>query len=127
MSSRIILIDNFKREAKPLLKKYPSLKNELVALQKQLLETPRMGVRIAEHVYKIRLAVKSKGRGKSGGMRIVTFVWEITVEVDENESTVDTTVFLASIYDKSEEENISDKDLEKLIDEIQEGIDDAAE
>ena len=40
-------------------------------------------------------------------------------------STVDTTVFLASIYDKSEEENISDKDLEKLIDEIQEGIDDA--
>ena len=98
-----------------------------MVLQKQLLETPRMGIRIAEHVYKIRLAVKSKGRGKSGGMRIITFVWEITVDVDENETAVDTTVFLASIYDKSEEENISDKDLEKLIDEIQEGIDDAAE
>lgn len=74
MRFRVILIDNFKREAKRLLKKYPSLKNELVVLQQQLLENPRMGIQIAENVYKIRLSVKSKGRGKSGGMRVITFV-----------------------------------------------------
>lgn len=53
MRFRFILIDDFKREAKRLLKKYPSLKNELVVLQQQLLENPRMGIQIAENVYKI--------------------------------------------------------------------------
>lgn len=118
MRFRVILIDNFKREAKRLLKKYPSLKNELVVLQQQLLENPRMGIQIAENVYKIRLSVKSKGRGKSGGMRVITFVWEVVAEQEEDDTTLDTTIFLASIYDKSEEENISDKDLQRLIDEI---------
>ena len=119
MRSRVIVIDNFKREAKPLLKKYPSLKNELEVLRLQLLDTPRMGIKITDNVYKIRLAVKSKGRGKSGGMRIITFVWEIALEMAEDEDTSETIIFLASIFDKSEEENISDKDLERLIDEIQ--------
>lgn len=49
---------------------------------------------------------------------------QLSIESEENESTTDTTIFLASIYDKSEEENISDKDLEKLIDDIQEILDD---
>lgn len=89
-------------------------------LQAQLLENPRMGVKITENLYKIRLAVKSKGRGKSGGMRVLTFVWEILVEEDEDEDNSEITIFLASIYDKSEEENVSDKDLKRIIDEIQE-------
>ena len=123
MNYSIIVIDNFKREAKPLLKKYPSLRNELEVLQAQLLENPRMGVKITENLYKIRLAVKSKGRGKSGGMRVLTYVWKILVELAENDEESKTTIFLASIYDKSEEENVSDKDMARLIDEIQNMID----
>ena len=123
MNYSIIVIDNFKKEAKPLLKKYPSLRNELEALQAQLLENPRMGVKITENLYKIRLAVKSKGRGKSGGMRVLTYVWKILVELAENDEESKTTIFLASIYDKSEEENVSDKDMARLIDEIQNMID----
>lgn len=123
MKYSIIVIDNFKREAKPLIKKYPSLKSELEVLQQQLLENPRMGVMITENLYKIRLAVKSKGRGKSGGMRVITYIWEIAIEVIEDEDKSETIIFLASIYDKSEEENISDKDIERLIDEIQDMID----
>ncbi|MEO0044618.1 MAG: hypothetical protein RL329_4067 [Bacteroidota bacterium] len=122
MNYRIILIDNFKREAKPLLKKYPSLRGELETLHAQLLEMPRMGIRIAENIYKIRLAVKSEGRGKSGGMRVITYVWEIEIEVVENQTESMTTIFLASIYDKSEEENISDHDLGRIIDDIQDLI-----
>lgn len=123
MNYKIIVIDNFKREAKPLIKKYPSLKGELEQLQAQLLENPRMGVMITENLYKIRLAVKSKGRGKSGGMRVITYVWEISVEIVEDEDKRETIIFLASIYDKSEEESISDKGIAKLIDEIQDMID----
>jgi mRNA-degrading endonuclease RelE of RelBE toxin-antitoxin system len=68
MNCRIIVVDDFKRDAKKLLKKYLSLKDELAALQEQLLQNPRMGTLIHENVYKIRLAVKSKGKGKSGGL-----------------------------------------------------------
>lgn len=82
-----------------------------------------MGIMITENLYKIRLAVKSKGRGKSGGMRVITYVWEVSVEIVESENPSETIVFLASIYDKSEEENISDKDITKLIDEIEDMLD----
>lgn len=62
MNCKIIAIDDFKRDAKKLLKKYSSLKSELEELQEQLFENPRMGMLIFENTYKIRLAVKSKGK-----------------------------------------------------------------
>lgn len=95
-------------------KKLPSLKDELLGLEQLLLQDPCAGVEITENTYKIRLAVKSKGKGKSGGMRVITHVVEVEVQVEAEESEI--TVFLLSIYDKSEEENISDKELRGLID-----------
>lgn len=118
MNCKIIAIDDFKRDAKKLLKKYISLKEELVQLQAQLLENPRMGTLIHEKTYKIRLAVKSKGKGKSGGMRVITYVVEVEFQIGENIMEQDITIFLLAIYDKSETENISDKDLQNLIKEI---------
>ncbi len=115
MNCSIIAIDDFKKDAKKLLKKYNSLKNELEKLQILLLETPRHGILIHKDTYKIRLAVKSKGKGKSGGMRIITHVVEVEIKVDENQIEQNTTVFLLAIYDKSDMENISDKDLKYLI------------
>ncbi len=117
MNCKIIVIDDFKRDAKKLLKKYVSLKDELVALQKQLLENPRMGILIHENIYKIRLAVKSKGKGKSGGMRVITYVIEVEIQIEEIREQ-DITIFLLTIYDKSEMENITDNDLLNLINEI---------
>ncbi len=70
MSNRIILTRNFEKEAKRFIKKYPSLTQELAELNKQLLANPHSGIPIGRGAYKIRLAVKSKGKGKSGGMRI---------------------------------------------------------
>ncbi|ONF90684.1 type II toxin-antitoxin system RelE/ParE family toxin, partial [Leptospira santarosai] len=57
--------------------------------------------------YKIRIPIASKGKGKSGGARVITCVF-----------LIEKVVWLLSIYDKSEKENISDKDLEKAIKEI---------
>jgi len=123
MSCKIIVIREFKRDAKKLVKKYPSLKQELADLQKQLKQNPHLGTLIHENTYKIRLAVKSKGRGKSGGLRIITYVIEIELQVQENEQNQQITVFLVAIYDKSRTENISDKDLKMLIDEINTELD----
>ena len=65
------------------------------------------GTPLGNHRYKIRLAVKSKGKGKSGGMRVITYV------VVQNEK-----VYLTDIYDKSEQANVTDKELGELIKEI---------
>ena len=72
--AKVILSHNFKREAKPLLKKYASLRQELGTLIQELSEQPTKGIRLTSNCYKIRLAVKSKGKGKSGGLRIITTV-----------------------------------------------------
>jgi len=121
MNCRIIAIDNFRKEAKWLLKKFPSLKEELIALEQQLLQNPRFGIEITINTYKIRLAVKSKGKGKSGGMRVISHVIELDMQVEEQD--FDVTVFLLSIYDKSEEANISEKELKALIEDARQVLD----
>ena len=113
MSFVIIATDAFKREAKRLAKKHLSLKSDLARLGQDLAANPRSGVHIRENVYKIRLAVKSKGRGKSGGVRVITFVAQISQQDDSDDSVI--TVFLLSLYDKSDEDSISDRELNDLL------------
>jgi hypothetical protein len=64
------------------------------------------------------LAVKSKGKGKSGGMRVITHVVEVMLQINENTIEQDFTVFLLTIYDKSEMENITDTNLQYLINQV---------
>ena len=104
MSYKIEISGRFEREIKRLIKKFPSLKSEYALLIKLLKEEPFQGTPIGNDCYKIRLAISSKGKGQSGGARVITNVY-----VSKN------TVYMLSIYDKSEQENISDKDLEKLV------------
>lgn len=107
MSYSLILSHRFKREAKYLLKKFASLEEELIALRNNLVENPFLGTSIGNHCYKIRLAIESKRKGKSGGARVITYVY---VEGK--------TVYLISIYDKSEQSDISEKELLKLLKDI---------
>jgi mRNA-degrading endonuclease RelE of RelBE toxin-antitoxin system len=116
MKCEIIAVDNFRREAKRLGKKYRSLKDELAELGDNLEVEPRTGLSLGNDIYKIRIAVRSKGRGKSGGLRVITRVVEVQVKVvDSNKKCV---VYLLSIYDKSEMPSISDKRLKEIIESI---------
>jgi len=109
MPVEIITTDNFRRGAKRLIKKYTSLKNDLLELYEQLFLNHRIGTPLGLNCYKIRLAIKSKGKGKSGGARIITHLL-IKPEAE--------TVYLMAIYDKSEFDSISEADLKRLIKEI---------
>ena len=104
MSYRIELSENFKKEAKKLSKKYPSLKTDLASLFEELEKNPTTGISLGNDIYKIRLTIASKNKGKSGGARVMSFV-KIT----------DTTVLLFSIYNKGDKDSISDKEIEELI------------
>ena len=68
---RIILSDSFLKEAKRLAKKYNSFKKDLETLQNTLLENPYSGVDIGDSLRKVRMAIKSKGKGKSHEARII--------------------------------------------------------
>ena len=105
MSYSVLLTPVFLKELKKLVKKYPSLKEEYSDLISSLEENPIQGTKLSKNCYKIRLAIKSKGKGKSGGARVITLV-----------TIVDETVHLLSIYDKSEQSTISDKRLQELLD-----------
>jgi mRNA-degrading endonuclease RelE of RelBE toxin-antitoxin system len=104
MSFKIYASDSFEKELKKLDKKYPSIKNDYKALIDSLIENPKQGDALGKDCYKIRMAIASKGRGKSGGSRVISCV-KIVAE----------SVFLLSIYDKSAKESISDKELDELL------------
>ena len=104
MNYSVELSANFKKEAKRLSKKYLSLKSELEALFTELEKNPTIGTSLGSDIYKIRLAVASKNKGKSGGVRVLSFV-----------KVMQTTVLLFSIYSKSERENLTDKQIRELI------------
>ncbi len=104
MNYSVKSIAEFEKQAKRLIKKYASLKKELLQLVQEFKENPEQGTSLGRGCFKIRLAIASKGKGKSGGARIITHV-----------VVADDSVYLISIYDKSERENISDKELSELM------------
>jgi mRNA-degrading endonuclease RelE of RelBE toxin-antitoxin system len=104
MSFNVKSISVFERQTKRLVKKYPSLKKEIQKLIQELKEVPEKGTSIGHNCNKIRLAIASKGKGKSGGARIITHV-----------IFKDNTVYLLSIYDKSDIANLTNKEILELI------------
>lgn len=104
MSFDVKTISVFDRQAKRLAKKFPSLKKELQSLVSELKEEPTKGIPIGHGCQKIRLAIASKGKGKSGGARVIVHV-----------VIKDGTAYLLSIYDKSELENLTDNEILELI------------
>jgi hypothetical protein len=104
MANSIFTIPSFDRDFKQLFKKYLSLIDDLKSLKVILEENHAAGIALGNDCYKIRMAVKSKGRGKSGGTRVIYYT-----RVEKNH------VVLLSMYDKSDQDTISDKELEKLL------------
>lgn len=101
-------ISVFEKQFKRLYKKYPSLKADVLQLIVQLRANPEIGASLGNHCYKIRISVKSKSKGKSGGARIITHI-VVTEQI----------VYLLSIYDKSEKADLSANELKLLLQEIE--------
>ncbi len=107
MAIEIQTLARFDREFKRLAKKYRSLPDELLALAETITENPRLGTNLGAGLFKIRLGSESKGGGKSGGFRVITYYIEQQQETE--------IVYLVTIYDKSEEENITKQELLKIV------------
>ena len=105
MNFDVIATEPFERKLKRLAKKYKSITLDLMPIIEKLQECPTIGISLGKDFYKIRFSITSKGKGKSGGARIITYV-----------RIVKNSVFLMDIYDKSEQESITDKELQLFID-----------
>ena len=104
MSFSIKTISKFDKQLKRLIKRYPSFKDDFLDFIISLRENPIQGVSLGNNCYKIRLAISAKSKGKSGGARIIT-----NIIISEQ------TVYLLTIYDKSEKANMTDKELLELL------------
>lgn len=104
MSYNVIPTPDFKKLFKKLAKKFPSLKADLQQLLDTLTEEPTIGTNLGHGIYKIRMAITSKGKGKSGGARVITFL-----------VTDDLEVYLVYIYDKSQLDNLTKDQIIELL------------
>lgn len=83
------------------------MRQDFVGLLESLRREPQQGVDLGRGLHKVRMAISSKGKGKSGGARVIT----LTVLISET----DTNIVLLTIYDKSECENLTDKELTDIV------------
>jgi hypothetical protein len=97
---------DFERNFKRLFKKCRSLKQDFTDLKKRLLENPEIGDDLGNDIRKVRMAIASKSKGKSGGARVITYNVLVSME--------DTDIYLLTIYDKGERKSISKKEIEEL-------------
>lgn len=112
MNYRIELGSSFKQGVKRLRKKYRSLDTDLAQLAVDLRSNPLLGVDLGNGVRKVRMAIGSKGRGKSHGARIITHTAIISVE--------EGTITLLAIYDKAEQNTITSNEISQLLQELEE-------
>jgi mRNA-degrading endonuclease RelE of RelBE toxin-antitoxin system len=108
MNFEIVFSDTFLREIKKLSKKYKSMKNDFEIFLDELENNPLQGDSLGKDCYKVRMAIASKQKGKSGGARVITCV-----------KIVKEKLVLLSIYDKKEQDSISDKEIDKLLKHIE--------
>ena len=105
-------LDEFVRGAKVLRKRYPSFESDYDTFLNELEKNPYGGESLGHHIYKNRMAIASKGKGKSGGARVITYNLQ---QVNDEEVLIT----LMSIYDKSDVENVSDAYLRSLVQQIE--------
>lgn len=104
MSYKVLATDSFAKDLKKLAKKYPSIKSDMLNLIGSLEINPLQGTPLGKDCYKIRLEISSKSKGKSGGSRVIT-----QVHIKDEE------VYLLTIYDKSDKDSLTDKDINELL------------
>lgn len=110
MSFNILTTKRFERAAKILAKRHRSFVDDLKEFINSLEENPLQGDEIAPGIRKIRLTITSKGRGKSGGARVITF-YILTTENDGD-------VYLIDLYDKADFSTVNVSVIKNVIAEL---------
>lgn len=110
MNWTIDFTTEFSKGAKVLKKRYKSFMNDLEDFKDSIIKNPFQGSELVPGIRKVRMAIESKGKGKSGGARVIT----LTYYVSESEGKVH---FLI-IYDKSDADTVDVKVVQEYVAEL---------
>ena len=110
MSFVIKTTSYFDAEAKRLKKRYRSLADDLARFEESITSNPYQGTELAPGIRKVRLSIASKGKGQSGGARVITFIYSTT--------KTDGTITLLLLYDKADASNIKINIVKKIVKEL---------
>lgn len=110
MNFEVIPTPDFEKSFKALAKRHRSLKQDILDFTESLQNNPFQGDELTPGIRKIRMAIASKGKGKSGGARVITYT-VLTIEEDG-------IVYLLDIYDKSDYSTVDVSILQKKIQEL---------
>lgn len=103
MNFKIETIPRFEKDVKKLKKKFPKIKNDLVKLVDSLSQDSELGTDLGSNIFKIRIPNSSIPAGKSGGFRVITYYKK------------DDTLYLVTIYSKTEQDNILTDKLRQIV------------
>lgn len=110
MNWTIDFTTEFARGAKVLRKRYKSFLRDLEDFKDSIMENPFQGTELVPGIRKIRLAITSKGKGKSGGARVITLTYSISKE--------EGMVHFLLIYDKSDADTVDVRTVLQLVEEL---------
>lgn len=108
MMVKIDFHSEFLRQAKRLRKKYHSFEKDFYIFLNEMDANPFQGVDLGNGIRKVRMPIASKGKGKSGGARVITYTLN---EISDDEINL---TFL-TIYDKSDIPSVSEEFIDWLI------------
>jgi mRNA-degrading endonuclease RelE of RelBE toxin-antitoxin system len=103
MSFKIETIPRFEKDVKKLKKKFPKIKKDLMDFLDILSTNPELGINLGENIFKVRIPNSSIPTGKSGGFRVITYYKK------------GTTLYLVTIYSKTEQDTILTDKLRKIV------------
>ena len=101
MNWTIDFTTEFSKGAKVLKKRYKSFMKDLEEFKDSIMSNPFQGIELVPGIRKVRMTIESKGKGKSGGARVITLTYYISAEEGK--------VHFLLIYDKSDADTIDVK------------------
>ena len=107
MNFKIQTTSYFDTEAKRLGKRYRSLVDDLKSVRDSITEDPFQGTEIMPGIRKVRMSIETKGRGKSGGARVITFTYLVSEESGN--------VILLLLYDKADASSVKSNVVKKIV------------
>jgi|GEM_PF-3660565 len=102
---RVNTTDRFKKDIYYLKDRYPEIVTDIYFFYYELIENPRLGIPLSNSCYEVRLANLSKNINEN--------CRSIIYHVDKDKN-----IYFISIYIKSEKNDISEVEFEKILTEI---------
>ena len=110
MNWTIDFTTEFSRGAKVLKKRYKSFMNDLEVFKDSIMKNPFQGAELVPGIRKVRMTIESKGKGKSGGARVITLTYYV--------SEVEGKVHFLIIYDKTDADTVDVKVVQQYVSEL---------